>query len=271
MGDRRPRQLLGAIRYSTDAVVLQSVKYREVFVARTDAGGLLSAAAWESEDSCAWRGSRLRLQPVVAAGGASGGTPSSAELVYFGDEVSLVTADVDALPVCQCASSGVLCARPESEEWSLARFRIDDAAGTGDTAQPVCSWDDLRLSSLAGQYLRAASVAAEVADAACSGAGERAAQHTEAVVAACHARFSTVQTAAKVLGRPSVHVLRCVAGRDQEREVLCLVVASDAASAAARNSRQRYHVEGHSLEQDGWAASAGACVLSQTCRRASCA
>jgi hypothetical protein len=40
-----------------------------------------------------------------------------------------------------------------------------------------------------------------------------AAQHTEVVVAACHARFSTVQTAAKVLCcRPSVHVLRCVAG-----------------------------------------------------------
>eukprot|EP01043_Picozoa_sp_COSAG02_P009406 COSAG02_NODE_318_length_24799_cov_9.884615_6_plen_930_part_00 len=264
--DGAPRPLLSAIRYG-DSVVFQSVKYKEVFVARTDVGGVVSAVTWG--DDCAWTGSRLRLRPVASAAEDS---PADGSLVCLGDEVSLVTADDHELPVCQCQESGILCAQDLAgvSSWIVPTFRImladEDDVGARDTPQVVCSWDEIRLrenrprslSSSDGHYLRAASMPAATVDAAGTG-GEThtATQHPEAVVTAVHARFGGVCPAAKVIGTPSVHVLCCLPSRDKDREVLRLVVATDEASSAARASAARYRIDGHCLEEDSWVSSAG--------------
>lgn len=262
VADSAPQPLLAAIRYG-DSVVVQSAKYGEVFVARTDAGGVVSAVAWD--EHCAWNGSRLQVRPVGSAQSLA-----TTDLVCFGDALSFVTDDDDdELPICQCESSGILCARPVADGWIIATFRVSIAeAGAEDAAsysrpRVLCSWTDVRLTSSRGHYLRAASMsAANVSAASVRDTGGQATachQHAESVVIAVHSRFSAVGSATKVVGSPSAHVLCCLPSRDKDREVLCLVAASDAASAAARASAAYYQVDGGPLDEDGWLKSTGAC------------
>lgn len=259
---RQPAQpLLGAVRYDADAVVLQSRKYEEVFAAKTGGeGGVVSAVAWA--DDLSWSGSRLRLQRsgVLPEGVPGAAAQPAAAAVCFGDEVCLVTDE--RLPICQCASTGLLCARPEATGWSVARFFIVNAAGPDSSTGVVCSFDEIRLVDPAGHYLRGMSVPAQALhdarapDGGGDGGGSR---HTEAVVTAAHRRFriGSAVSALKVLGTPQVHVLCCVPERDKERELLCLVAASDTASASARRSAERFRVGSADIEEDGLLSSAG--------------